>query len=131
MFYNPNVAYKTKICYLYTRVIDQAFSAGSMLVGYFKAWTKLHSKMAKKLKQPNVGLSNSSFSQSAKAIPLLFRTKYQMESNHYEMKPHFQTSSFSLDVREFKNHDEVHDDNVSWLLKDWNEVVSYRGKKES
>ena len=27
-----------------------------------------------------------------------FRTKFQIESNHYEMKLHFQTSSFSLDI---------------------------------
>ena len=41
---------------------------------------------------------HSSFLQSAEAIPLFFRTKIQIESNHYEMKLHFQTSSFSLDI---------------------------------
>ena len=29
----------------------------------------------------------------------LFSYNFQMESNHYEMKQHFQTLSFSLDVR--------------------------------
>ena len=33
--------------------------------------------------------------------------------------------------RELKNHDEVHDDNVCWLGKDWNENVSFGGKKET
>ena len=27
-----------------------------------------------------------------------FRTHFQMESDHFEMKLHFQTSSFSLDI---------------------------------
>ena len=35
LFYNPNVPYKTQICYLYTRVIDQACSAGWMLAKLF------------------------------------------------------------------------------------------------
>ena len=34
-------------------------------------------------------------------------------------------------IRELKNHDEVHDDDVCWLGKDWNENVSFGGKKES
>ena len=34
-----------------------------------------------------------------------------------------------LDVRELKNHDEVHDDDVYWLGNDWNENVSFGGKK--
>ena len=29
---------------------------------------------------------------------LFFRTKFQMESNHYEMKLHFKNSSLSLDI---------------------------------
>ena len=29
---------------------------------------------------------------------LFFRTKFQMESNHYEMKLHFQTASFYLGI---------------------------------
>ena len=33
--------------------------------------------------------------------------------------------------RELKNHDEVHDDDVRWLGKDWNENVGFGGKKES
>ena len=33
--------------------------------------------------------------------------------------------------KELKNHDEVHDDNVCWLGKDWNENVSVGGKKET
>ena len=33
--------------------------------------------------------------------------------------------------RELKNHDEVHDDDVGWLGKDWNENVGFGGKKES
>ena len=33
--------------------------------------------------------------------------------------------------RELKNHDEVHDDDVCWLGKDWNENVSFGGKKET
>ena len=35
------------------------------------------------------------------------------------------------DIRELKNHDEVHDDDVCWLGKDWNENVSFGGKKET
>ena len=34
--------------------------------------------------------------------------------------------------RELKNHDEVHDDDdVCWLGNDWNENVSFDGKKET
>ena len=33
--------------------------------------------------------------------------------------------------RELKNHDEVHDDDVCRLGKDWNENVSFGGKKET
>ena len=33
--------------------------------------------------------------------------------------------------RELKNHDEVHDDDVCWLWKDWNENVSFGGKKDT
>ena len=33
--------------------------------------------------------------------------------------------------RELKNHDGVHDDDVCWLRKDWNENVSFGGKKET
>ena len=33
--------------------------------------------------------------------------------------------------RELKNHDEVHDDDVCSLGKDWNENVGFGGKKES
>ena len=33
--------------------------------------------------------------------------------------------------KELKNHDEVHYDNVCWLGKDWNENVSFGGKKET
>ena len=33
--------------------------------------------------------------------------------------------------RELKNHDEVHDDDVCWLGKDWNENVSFGEKKET
>ena len=36
-----------------------------------------------------------------------------------------------LDIRELKNHNEVHDDDVCWLGKDWNENVSFGGKKET
>ena len=35
------------------------------------------------------------------------------------------------DNRELKNHDEVHDHDVSWLGKDRNKNVSLGGKKES
>ena len=34
-------------------------------------------------------------------------------------------------IRELKNHDEVHDDDVCWLGKDWNENLSFGGKKET
>ena len=34
-------------------------------------------------------------------------------------------------IRELKKHDEVHDDDVCWLGKDWNENVSFGGKKET
>ena len=33
--------------------------------------------------------------------------------------------------RELKNLDEVHDDDVCWLWKDWNENVSFGGKKDT
>ena len=33
--------------------------------------------------------------------------------------------------RELLNHDEVHDDDVCCLGKDWNENVSFVGKKET
>ena len=35
------------------------------------------------------------------------------------------------DIRELKNHDEVYDDDVCWLGKDWNENVGFGEKKES
>ena len=34
-------------------------------------------------------------------------------------------------IRELKNHDEVHDDDVRCLGKDWNENVGFGEKKES
>ena len=34
-------------------------------------------------------------------------------------------------IRELKNHDEVHDDDVCWLGKEWNENVSFGRKKET
>ena len=34
-------------------------------------------------------------------------------------------------IRELKNHDEVHDDDICWLGKNWNENVSFGGKKET
>ena len=34
-------------------------------------------------------------SRSPRAIPLFFFTQFSMESNHYEMKPRFQSLSFS------------------------------------
>ena len=37
----------------------------------------------------------------------------------------------SCDSRELKNHDEVHDDDVCWPGKDWNENVSFGAKKET
>ena len=40
-------------------------------------------------------------------------------------------SQSSPDIRELKNHDEVHDDDVCLLGKDWNENVSFGGKKET
>ena len=36
-----------------------------------------------------------------------------------------------VDNRALKNHDEVHDDDVCGLGKDWNESVSFGGKKET
>ena len=38
--------------------------------------------------------------------------------------------SHSQNNRELKNHDEVRDDDVCWLGKDWNENVGFGGKKE-
>ena len=38
---------------------------------------------------------------------------------------------FSDNIRKRKNHDEVHDDDVCWLGKDWNENVSFGGIKET
>ena len=38
---------------------------------------------------------------------------------------------FIMIIRELKNHDEVHDDDVLWLEKDWNENVSLGGIKET
>ena len=46
----------------------------------------------------------------------------------YDM--HIIISSVSI-IRELKNHNEVHDDDVSWLGKDWNENVSFGGEKET
>ena len=46
----------------------------------------------------------------------------------YDM--HIIISSVSI-IRELKNHNEVHDDDVSWLGKDWNENVSFSVKKET
>ena len=41
-------------------------------------------------------------------------------------------ASKSKENRELiKNHDEVHDDDVCWLRKDWNNNVSFGGKKET
>ena len=40
-------------------------------------------------------------------------------------------SRSKLNIRELKNHDEVHDDDVGSLGKDWNENVGFGGKKES
>ena len=36
-----------------------------------------------------------------------------------------------VDIRELKNHDEVRDDDVCWLAKDWNENVGFGGKKKT
>ena len=38
---------------------------------------------------------------------------------------------FGFVIRELKNHNEFHDDDVCWLGKDWNENVSFDGKKET
>ena len=38
---------------------------------------------------------------------------------------------FGFVIRELKNHNEFHDDEVCWLGKDWNENVSFDGKKET
>ena len=38
---------------------------------------------------------------------------------------------FSDTIGNFKNHDEVHDDDVCWQGKDWNENVSFGRKKET
>ena len=46
----------------------------------------------------------------------------------YDM--HIIISSVSI-IRELKNHNEVHDNDVSWLGKDWNENVSFSVKKET
>ena len=46
----------------------------------------------------------------------------------YDM--HIIISSVSI-IRELKSHNEVHDDVVSWLGKDWNENVSFSVKKET
>ena len=40
-------------------------------------------------------------------------------------------ASYKTVIRELKNHDEVDDDDVCWLGKDWNENVSFGGKKET
>ena len=40
-------------------------------------------------------------------------------------------ASKSKENRELKNHDEVHDDDICWLRKDWNKNVSFGGKKET
>ena len=40
-------------------------------------------------------------------------------------------ASASVDNRELKNHDEVHNDDVSWPGKDWKDNVSFGGKKET
>ena len=39
-------------------------------------------------------------------------------------------SSVSI-ISELKNHDEVHNDDICWLGKDWNENVSFGEKKET
>ena len=39
--------------------------------------------------------------------------------------------AFSDTIGNFKNHDEVNDDDVCWLEKDWNENVSFGRKKET
>ena len=46
----------------------------------------------------------------------------------YDM--HIIISSVSI-ISELKNHDEVHNDDICWLGKDWNENVSFGEKKET
>ena len=41
------------------------------------------------------------------------------------------TNRRATDIRELKNHDESHDDDVYRPLKDWSDDVSFGGKKES
>ena len=42
-----------------------------------------------------------------------------------------ETNGDHFNIRELKNHDEVHNDDVCWLGKDWNENGSFGGKKET
>ena len=53
-------------------------------------------KMVKKA--ADRGLIKFSFLEIGRTNRSLFRTQFQMESNQYEMKLHFQTSSFSLNI---------------------------------
>ena len=75
----------------------QIYQAAFKLPWNLWAWTKLHTRMVKKAAERTLikffflalCQSNASF---------FFRTQFQMESNHYEMKLHFQISSFSVNV---------------------------------
>ena len=61
----------------------------------------------------------------------LAQNKHQ-ESHNSAMKVLFSELLRDLKlIRELKNHDEIHDDDVCWPGKDRNENVSFGGKKET
>ena len=62
---------------------------------------------------------------------LLKKHKSKSKTNFYELWAFGDPFGFVGEIRELKNHDEVHDNDVCWLGKDWNENDSFGGKKES
>ena len=80
-------------CQDFTQIYQAAFK----LPWNLWAWTKLYTRMVKKAAERTlIKFFFLAFCQSNASF--FFRTQFQMESNHYEMKLHFQISSFSLNV---------------------------------
>ena len=76
------------------QVYEKMYWAVFWIMWNLKAWTKLCAKTVTKAAECR--LIKFFFNpQSHRAIPLLFCTQFLMELNHYEMKPCFQSLTFS------------------------------------
>ena len=63
-------------------------------------------------------------------VSLQSRT-YSVSFGTWKVRRLTHENDYEYEIRELTNHDEVHDDEVCWLGKDWNENVGFGGKKET